>query len=52
MNNEEKKDLINDFLVWAQYNRSTQLQYMPQWDTGHYYADQEELINEFLKEEL
>lgn len=52
MKDEEKKDLINDFLIWAQYNRSTQLQYMPEWATEYYGVDQEELINEFLKEDL
>lgn len=52
MNDEQKREVIKDFLVWAQYNRSTQLQYMPEWDDGYYGADQEELITEFLKEEL
>lgn len=52
MNDEEKKELIKDFLVWAQYNRSVQLQYMPEWDDGYYGVDQEELIDEFMKEEL
>lgn len=52
MSDEEKKELIKDFLVWAQYNRSTQLQYMPEWDDGYYGFNQEELIDEFLKEEL
>lgn len=50
MNDEEKRELIKDFLIWVQYNRSVQLQYMPEWDDGYYGVDQEELIDEFLKE--
>lgn len=52
MNEEQKREVIKDFLVWAQYNRSTQLQYMPEWDSEYYGVDGEELITEFLKEEL
>lgn len=52
MNDEEKKELINNFSLWAEFNRSTQLRYMPEWDDAYYDVEQEELINEFLKEEL
>lgn len=48
----DKKRLLLDFLKWAEYNRSTQLQYMPEWDGGYYGVDQDKLINEFLEEEL
>jgi hypothetical protein len=44
-----EKETIKDFLIWARYARSTQLQEMPEWTEDYYCVDEDQLIDDYLE---
>jgi hypothetical protein len=43
------KQIILDFLTWARYSKSVQLQEMPEWTEDYCCVDEDQLIDDYLE---